>query len=1762
MGISTNSHGKSDKETQSPLLKIFKDIMMRENNDPEKRNLLTDQRDDKKRRQYSGSRLKNDRSSIDSHSTGHRKRSPYKMMSSDVYPSKQESWWNWAVKTETKAKPADDTCSCGSCVLKRIMGSEYACVGCLLLVFFLSIIGACTLVCRTLPSTEVHKTAAVNIRAGKHGVMDSERLKRKIDLINDSPLRNELGDGYDKPLFDSLKSDPMEFQGSSGIDFGPSFRELNSLEEGDSKLGGESYLPNMLEPDKMEGNSKLRDFYEKLVQTDTKIQNLRRLTPIQNIYSSYDNKTPDRTKRTLKLYNYPQNPIRRRRDTYSLRNKPKRRNKIVKRHGNGTDDVTGFVIEKKKLIVQYKPLENLRKVPKCSHVPDLHHHEHHLKHPFYKNTQKLDELLDRFLNKNLPEIMSDPFGLDTLFQARKNACKHPKPIKNIDIITKDGESNIRKTTKVEVKSKSKYVTELHKATPATKPIVVKFKTEDLKLNKYTPSDIQRLLKPEPTTKYFDKYYMHTDNTKKEKQKMMTQSPDDFEVVLSVSTIMNPEIHRTGKATTLSLLDKVPNLRRLLQLEEEEEGAGYEDFKEVLTDEDNDLDDVDKGADRKKRHDMDLTYPGSQESHAITMLLTETPGPKEIKYNPPGVQNPNWKGPMPLYPDELNSMIRHAAMAANETKLKQEPKTEKQINRKRKSVSDIEYVENYLDNKYDKLVEMAQAYSDYGVLEDKKESQRNEKNPATDGMTGNQRMSDEQNFFRRGLLAQDSKEQYGIFNSTFIRRPGTEGFRLELRPTTASRDDIEIAKILDTHIKIEDPKEKFSNNMKFSKRPDEIKNEHFDVSLPKRTLLSTLFRKDNFIKKYLRKANLISDNNNEMGIQDKPKYVNKYAPNYGPKKPKDKDRLNDYIVEATQSNIHMFATPSIYNSFLEMGKTKPDNGPTLVVSKAKSMTHPKDLKQKPNINLKLDSKAEIDLTKDFNFHTNLEYVTHKTDFLNTDLKMNFGLEQPAVDKTMLAEIESLLKSNSDKDKVNTDIYSNMSKWLDSNDFFVKIENSELKPVDFNETSYEGSISLTLQSPENLGIETMQVKFNVPLLSSVEENLDDIIDKMVEPDSLGKSIENMIKPSVPNTQKHKRSKREIAIDISPENTTTATSINVTELAKTSTENASKEIANITTKAPENKVNVSIKNDSIKASNFSDINIADIFMIVADWFKALGGMDVDLNKTSRPPKNIAELVSSFNNISRPSAFNKTSTTDSAYPLYDSDMIENIDHRSRVLLSIKEENMTDSESRNEMQDTKVTGVKSANVSTNVSSTTATPTNLKPNNTTPDKDGDTKPHEKKRDDNRKKVKRNADDSNLIFWNDIYDDEYGIQADNLDGVIRDKYSKDNDFIKRSGRWVQEKFKKFTNNLKGQNSEDTVKKRMPRDVTQIEKYPQYIYNKISGQLTKRDSQAEEGEIDQKAVFNALATNMMQVCKKAAKAVKQTREIPTKPDTKQSAVATSLMQQLVRLLTDLVDYQVQQKTCTQLPPDLHSFLEWLTIPGSEGQEEREPDAESVNYKTTLPYPEEDVIDELVDLTTMEPNTEYLTTSEKMDYKSQYLDTVQSVQDLLDQYEEMGDEEKSKMTGIKFYLQNQMRYLNKQIPGHDLYNLFEKSSIPLRYRRDLSLKGPYYHHILRRFRPKLRLERKTNKFLKNFGKKHTRTTAGYYDGIPVTEKKKRTEDSIIENRIPKENIKENSPKELKRNLQDVYYKAVAEAKKYTATAKIGHKKQKIASTTEHIH
>lgn len=88
--------------------------------------------------------------------------------------------------------------------------------------------------------------------------------------------------------------------------------------------------------------------------------------------------------------------------------------------------------------------------------------------------------------------------------------------------------------------------------------------------------------------------------------------------------------------------------------------------------------------------------------------------------------------------------------------------------------------------------------------------------------------------------------------------------------------------------------------------------------------------------------------------------------------------------------------------------------------------------------------------------------------------------------------------------------------------------------------------------------------------------------------------------------------------------------------------------------------------------------------------------------------------------------------------------------------------------------------------------------------------------DNKTLVKRNVpEDSNLIFWNDIYDDEYGVKMDPIDSTMEDKrFSKGINFMRKSGNWIQDKVKNFANNFRGKdkmnmNNYGTFKRRVLR-----------------------------------------------------------------------------------------------------------------------------------------------------------------------------------------------------------------------------------------------------------------------------------------------------------------------------------------------------------------
>lgn len=88
--------------------------------------------------------------------------------------------------------------------------------------------------------------------------------------------------------------------------------------------------------------------------------------------------------------------------------------------------------------------------------------------------------------------------------------------------------------------------------------------------------------------------------------------------------------------------------------------------------------------------------------------------------------------MPLYPDELNAMIKQAALQNVNMQVPVNTKdTKVEKDRDEKEISDKEYIEDYVDNKYNKMVKMAQAYSDYGVVYGKNDNNNNIKDKSNE-----------------------------------------------------------------------------------------------------------------------------------------------------------------------------------------------------------------------------------------------------------------------------------------------------------------------------------------------------------------------------------------------------------------------------------------------------------------------------------------------------------------------------------------------------------------------------------------------------------------------------------------------------------------------------------------------------------------------------------------------------------------------------------------------------------------------------------------------------------------------------------------------------------------------------------------------------------------------------------------------------------------------------------------------------------------------
>ncbi|XP_013177464.1 PREDICTED: uncharacterized protein LOC106124963 [Papilio xuthus] len=752
MGMSKKSTNNilSDKETQSPMLKIFKDIMQRERNDSEKVNLIKIEKlENKKRKTYSGPLPKTDLRSCDSSSTerfkhSHGSKMPIQDLEQQMYKEcndrtqtipfnaeKKDNWWFW--KDSEKKKVTDDTCSCVSCAeidrLKKVISSDYACIFCLSLMFAISVVVA-FVIFRSVAVTE-------GISPQIEGRMSSA-LKKNTMIKSRRQFRSD-GTNLDgnKPWTDI--TDPWQSLPSlSGTDFGETgLRDGTYNEESYNKVSGT--ISQILDADKFfDGptSEKLRDFYKRLIQTDARIRKLKQQTEEA---SDITKPLPDRYKRSLMSIETPINTDTQRisldtkvdlskfnlfyppfvavKDSAFTNQKPRFKKSDEDPYSN---QPSGIVIENKKLMVQYGPFDRKRNFPKCSHMlKDSKSHEKQLKHPFYKNSQRLDELLGQMLEHNLDKVVANPFNLD-LWNGEKDKCKHSKDEQ--EVVTKAEEEP------------QKQISYPPKSDDSVKLMGVKRRNG---LAEGNPS-------------YIEKEAAHINDEETDELFFPSTTPK-YGVVLSVSTFINADSTEESRVTKNSD-DSSINRRKLLQLnEEDEENLAYEDFKEVLADYTDTHDETDKQVERDRRSDNSVI--SGKQSFAN-------------KYDISLVHNPNWKSPMQLYPDELNLLIKNSGSSRADSEFEKgflDPK-DKVKN------TDTDYVEEYLNSKYSKL---AQAYSDYGVLAAKKDYVTNEMNLPTDNVIHHEfpkSSTEKENNVKQNLIKKRRNAQMHELNTQDVKYP--------------------------------------------------------------------------------------------------------------------------------------------------------------------------------------------------------------------------------------------------------------------------------------------------------------------------------------------------------------------------------------------------------------------------------------------------------------------------------------------------------------------------------------------------------------------------------------------------------------------------------------------------------------------------------------------------------------------------------------------------------------------------------------------------------------------------------------------------------------------------------------------------------------------------------------------------------------------------------------------------------------------------------
>ncbi|GBP61719.1 hypothetical protein EVAR_89099_1 [Eumeta japonica] len=285
---------------------------------------------------------------------------------------------------------------------------------------------------------------------------------------------------------------------------------------------------------------------------------------------------------------------------------------------------------------------------------------------------------------------------------------------------------------------------------------------------------------------------------------------------------------------------------------------------------------------------------------------------------------------------------------------------------------------------------------------------------------------------------------------------------------------------------------------------------------------------------------------------------------------------------------------------------------------------------------------------------------------------------------------------------------------------------------------------------------------------------------------------------------------------------------------------------------------------------------------------------------------------------------------------------------------------------------------------------------------------------NKTIVKRDAfaDENNMILWNDFYDDEHGVDAPKQDSLFEENDAKKGD------NWLSRKIYNIKRHRHGRNKSQT--------------YPKTNVDHVKGptitkQIISKQRSASQGEHiepnDRKESLERLSANMENVFKQAADAVNEMRapEVTVREEKDvQNEETSSMMQQLVTLMGDLVNYQVQQKTCVKLPPDLRDFLVWLTRPIPSTQKNGFITLQIEEHENPV---QEAQPSERPSKPISRPNSEKENTD---DPRSDCLGTLRAVQDLLHEYDSLSQSDKNKLTGVKEYLEVQLDYLQRQLTG----------------------------------------------------------------------------------------------------------------------------------------